>query len=59
MWIAPTVNAWSGWIATRRLLTSRGGDDRHDWRREKVFADPRLLEEMLRRTAYTLQPDGW
>ena len=26
---------------------------------KKVFADPRLLEEMLRRTAYTLQPDGW
>jgi hypothetical protein len=25
----------------------------------KVFADPRLLEEMLRRTAYTLQPGGW
>ena len=25
----------------------------------KKFADPRLLEEMLRRTAYTLQPDGW
>ena len=25
----------------------------------KVFADPRLLGEMLRRTAYTLQPDGW
>jgi hypothetical protein len=25
----------------------------------KVFADPRLLEEMLRRTAYTLQPNGW
>ena len=24
-----------------------------------VYADPRLLEEMLRRTAYTLQPDGW
>jgi len=26
---------------------------------KKVFADSRLLEEMLRRTAYTLQPDGW
>jgi hypothetical protein len=25
----------------------------------EIFADPRLLEEMLRRTAYTLQPDGW
>lgn len=25
----------------------------------KVFADPRLLEEMLRRTACTLQPGGW
>jgi len=25
----------------------------------KIYADPRLLEEMLRRTAYTLQPDGW
>jgi alpha-L-rhamnosidase len=24
-----------------------------------IFADPRLLEEMLRRTAYTLQPGGW
>jgi hypothetical protein len=24
-----------------------------------VYADPRLLEEMLRRTAYTLQPEGW
>ena len=27
--------------------------------RKEIFADPRLLEEMLRRTAYTLQPDGW
>jgi hypothetical protein len=26
---------------------------------KKVIADPRLLEVMLRRTAYTLQPDGW
>jgi alpha-L-rhamnosidase len=25
----------------------------------KIFADPRLLKEMLRRTALTLQPDGW
>jgi hypothetical protein len=25
----------------------------------KVDSDPRLLEEMIRRTAYTLQPDGW
>jgi hypothetical protein len=25
----------------------------------KVYADPRLLEELLRRTALTLQPDGW
>ena len=25
----------------------------------KLYADPRLLEEMLRRTALTLQPDGW
>jgi alpha-L-rhamnosidase len=25
----------------------------------KIYADPRLLEEMLRRTALTLQPDGW
>lgn len=24
-----------------------------------VYADPRLLEELLRRTAYTLQPGGW
>jgi alpha-L-rhamnosidase len=24
-----------------------------------LYADPRLLEEMLRRTALTLQPDGW
>ena len=26
---------------------------------KEIFADPRLLEEMLRRTAYTLQPGGW
>jgi hypothetical protein len=26
---------------------------------KEILADPRLLEEMLRRTAYTLQPDGW
>jgi len=25
----------------------------------KTYADPRLLEELLRRTALTLQPDGW
>ncbi len=25
----------------------------------KVYADPRLLAELLRRTALTLQPDGW
>jgi alpha-L-rhamnosidase len=25
----------------------------------EIDSDPRLLEEMLRRTAYTLQPDGW
>jgi alpha-L-rhamnosidase len=25
----------------------------------KIYADPRLLEEMLRRTALTLQPEGW
>lgn len=24
-----------------------------------VYADPRLLEELLRRTALTVQPDGW
>lgn len=26
---------------------------------QPLYADPRLLEVMLRRTAYTLQPDGW
>jgi hypothetical protein len=25
----------------------------------RVYGDPRLLEELLRRTALTLQPDGW
>jgi hypothetical protein len=25
----------------------------------KIYGDPRLLEELLRRTALTLQPDGW
>ena len=25
----------------------------------KIYSDPRLLEELLRRTALTLQPDGW
>jgi alpha-L-rhamnosidase len=25
----------------------------------KLYGDPRLLEEMIRRTALTLQPDGW
>jgi alpha-L-rhamnosidase len=25
----------------------------------KVYSDPRLLKELLRRTALTLQPDGW
>jgi hypothetical protein len=24
-----------------------------------LYSDPRLLEEMLKRTAYTLQPEGW
>lgn len=25
----------------------------------EIYADPRLLEELVRRTAYTLQPGGW
>ena len=27
--------------------------------RQLVYSDPRLLEELVRRTALTLQPDGW
>ena len=26
---------------------------------KKVYSDPRLLEELIRRTALTLQPEGW
>ena len=38
---------------TRVAMTGRAADG------STVFSDPRLLEEMLRRTAGTLQPDGW
>jgi alpha-L-rhamnosidase len=38
---------------TRTAMTGPGEDG------AKIYADPRLLEEMLRRTALTLQPGGW
>jgi alpha-L-rhamnosidase len=38
---------------TRTAMAGPGEDG------AKIYADPRLLEEMLRRTALTLQPDGW
>ena len=38
---------------TRVAMAGRSGDGK------TIPADPRLLEELLRRTAYTLQPGGW
>jgi alpha-L-rhamnosidase len=38
---------------TRTAMAGPGDDG------SKIYADPRLLEELLRRTALTLQPDGW
>ena len=42
-----------GFDITRTAFAGPGADGR------PVYADPRLLEEMLRRTALTQQPDGW
>ena len=39
---------------TRTAMAGPAGSDG-----KPVFSDPRLLREMVRRTALTLQPDGW
>jgi hypothetical protein len=38
---------------TRSLMAGPGNDGK------PVYSDPRLLAEIIRRTALTLQPDGW
>lgn len=38
---------------TRAIMAGPTADDK------MINSDPRLLEEMIRRTAYTLQPGGW
>jgi hypothetical protein len=38
---------------TRAVMAGRAADG------QTVNSDPRLLEELIRRTAYTLQPGGW
>nr|MDQ2687532.1 alpha-L-rhamnosidase N-terminal domain-containing protein [Armatimonadota bacterium] len=42
-----------GFDITRAAFAGPGPDG------GRVYADPRLLEELLRRTALTLQPEGW
>lgn len=43
-----------GFDITRTVMAGPGGADG-----KPVFSDPRLLEELVRRTGLTLQPDGW
>ena len=42
-----------GYDITRTAMSATGSDGRPQ------FGDPRLLKELIRRTALTLQPDGW
>ena len=42
-----------GFDITRTVMAGPGANGR------PVYSDPRLLEELVRRTALTLQPDGW
>jgi alpha-L-rhamnosidase len=42
-----------GFDITRTAMAGPGADGK------PVFSDPRLLGELIRRTAMTLQPDGW
>ena len=42
-----------GYDITRTAMSSQGGDGKSH------YSDPRLLGELIRRTALTLQPDGW
>ena len=60
MWTAPTASAPNGWTddppafdITRTALAGPSDDGK------KVYADARLLGAMLRRTALTVQPEGW
>ncbi len=43
-----------GFDITRTVMAGPAGADG-----KPVYSDPRLLGEMIRRTALTLQPDGW
>ena len=43
-----------GYDITRTAMAGPAGADG-----KKVYSDPRLLAEVVRRTALTLQPDGW
>lgn len=47
-------NTPPGFDVTRTVMAGPAGADG-----TKVHADPRLLAELIRRTALTLQPDGW
>ena len=42
-----------GYDITRTTMAAAGSDGK------LVYGDPRLLKELIRRTALTLQPDGW
>jgi hypothetical protein len=43
-----------GYDITRTAMAGPAGADG-----KKIYSDPRLLAELVRRTALTLQPDGW
>jgi hypothetical protein len=47
-------NTPPGFDITRTVMAGPAGTDG-----KPVFSDPRLLEELVRRTGLTLQPDGW
>jgi len=50
-WMDDTPPAYD---ITRTAMSGPAGADG-----KKVYSDPRLLAELIRRTALTLQPDGW
>ena len=47
-------NTPPGFDLTQTLMAGPSGTEG-----KPVFSDPRLLEELVRRTGLTLQPDGW
>jgi alpha-L-rhamnosidase len=47
-------NTPPGYDITRTAMSGPAGIEG-----KKVYSDPRLLHELIRRTALTLQPDGW